>query len=154
MNTSCKYDFRPCRRNRVVPCLKSNYYRTFRGLHIEEIDTDGCTIWKKRAKRMEDGKRREWEKEGCQCVERENVGWTERGVYILSYLIRDLRLLWMRWMPLRVSCARLPRHIHSLFHFKQSTALFWVATLSPHNYHIYHFFYSFSSLSCLVYEPL
>lgn len=101
----------------------------------------------KKSENDESEKRRETQKE------RRSAG-LERRVYILSYLIRGLKLLWMRWMPLRVSCARLPRRIHLLFHFKHSAALFWVAVLSPQLYrYIHHFFYPFSSPSCLVYGP-
>lgn len=86
--------------------------------------------------------------------ERENVASTEfhrhgeRSVHSLS----DQRLkAYLEWDEcLYVSLARLPRRIHSLFHFKCSAAFFWVAALSLRPLRCtYHSFCSPSpSLAC------
>lgn len=70
----------------------------------------------------------------CAQKERENVASPgshrtgERSVHSLS----DRRLkATLNEMNAFTCLLRLPRRIHSLFHFKRSAALFWVAALSP-----------------------
>ena len=100
-----------------------NHSGTRGGVSSSETAKDGITRNEEREREREREREKTTRRPWCQAK--------ERGVYI-RYLIRNLRLPWMRWMPLRVSCTCLGTSIRPFISSAPLPFCGWLPFLRGH----------------------